>query len=233
MPAKQRSISPAKLYNNGNGVAADKPRQGNDEIVILDSDDEDEEGRVKRELSPSFDRAQLSANNSFAIISGRPASQLPSQVADIIDLTLDSDSEEPPRTAPPTKKRKTSEMEGMASPTEQIWKKSRSDGPTSSSPGSVHNAIHYNSAHYPAHTEYSQRSCNYEPIASSSSAPPPPPRYPPPPTSYPPPIPTSLNVPGLPPAPMLPSYSAYTNSVGNPYTSSRLNGGTSSGNWRP
>ncbi len=84
-------------------------------ILILDSDDE-EENRVKRELSPSFGNA----SSSSLAPSLPPRSQ---SVQDtVIDLTLDSDEEED--VAPPRHvgKRKASDA---PSPTEPIWKKSR------------------------------------------------------------------------------------------------------------
>ncbi|KAJ7900293.1 PINIT domain-containing protein [Mycena olivaceomarginata] len=89
------------------------------EIVVLDSDDEDE-GRVKRELSPSF-ASTSSANRSYGSVPGE-ASQ-----SAVIDLTLDSDDDEAP--VRPFAKRTASEA-GIASPTEQIWKKGRTDTPT-------------------------------------------------------------------------------------------------------
>ncbi|KAJ7783730.1 PINIT domain-containing protein [Mycena maculata] len=91
------------------------------EIVVLDSDDEDE-GRVKRELSPSF-ASSSSVNRSYGSI---PAETVGgnSQSEEVIDLTLDSDDDEPPPR--PTAKRTASEA-GIASPTEQIWKKGRLD----------------------------------------------------------------------------------------------------------
>jgi len=82
---------------------------------VLDSDDEDE-GRVKRELSPSYGS---SASQSYDGISMPPQTQ--SQAGDVIDLTLDSDDEQP---VPVTHKRKASEID-VTSPTEQIWKKGR------------------------------------------------------------------------------------------------------------
>ncbi|KAL1951848.1 hypothetical protein VTO73DRAFT_997 [Trametes versicolor] len=130
VPAK-RAPSPVKPATNGFDA---KPRPSNAEIVILDSDEEDEdEGRVKRELSPSADSAALPrSSQSVSVSSSQPPR---SQATDIIDLTLDSDDEEPPppprRAVPVTKKRK--EMDDLPSPTEQIWKKSRTDsGPSSS-----------------------------------------------------------------------------------------------------
>lgn len=91
------------------------------EIMVLDSDDEDDEGRVKRELSPSFASGSSSIVNQAA-----PTSQ--SQGGDVIDLTLDSEDEETP--PPPSKtaeKRKAPDY-GLPSPTEQQHlKRSRLD----------------------------------------------------------------------------------------------------------
>ncbi|KAH7916427.1 PINIT domain-containing protein, partial [Hygrophoropsis aurantiaca] len=90
----------------------------NVEILILDSDDEDE-GRVTRELSVSY--------GSVASGSARPPppSARSTQDDGVIDLTADSEEEgeAPPRTS--TEKRKA--PSGGTSPTEQIWKKSRLD----------------------------------------------------------------------------------------------------------
>ncbi|KAH9898315.1 PINIT domain-containing protein [Cubamyces lactineus] len=130
----KRAPSPVKpVVNSING--RDKPRPSNAEIVILDSDEEDEdEGRVKRELSPSAESARFPRSSQSISIGG---SQPPrSQATDIIDLTLDSEDDEPPPprpTVPLTKKRK--EMDELPSPTEQIWKKSRTDSVASSSAG--------------------------------------------------------------------------------------------------
>ncbi|KAA1471546.1 hypothetical protein DENSPDRAFT_837561 [Dentipellis sp. KUC8613] len=93
-----------------NGTSSQKAKDV--EVFELDSDDEDDdEGRVKRELSPSW-RAGSSVQ------SGPPESQ-------VIDLTLDSDEEEY-QAAVAGAKRKAADM---PSPTEQIWKKSRVEGP--------------------------------------------------------------------------------------------------------
>lgn len=90
------------------------------EIMVLDSDDEDDEGRVKRELSPSF-----ASGSSFTANQGPLPSQSP---GDVIDLTLDSDEEYQPAPAPPVKtaeKRKALDY-GLQSPTElQHPKRSR------------------------------------------------------------------------------------------------------------
>ena len=121
---KERSPTPVKPSI----AELEKKRSlpSNAEIVILDSDDEDE-GRVKRELSPSYDRgvkgAFSRANGSHASMSsGPPRSQTVD--SDVIDLTLDSDDEAPQ--VPPTRKKRTRPDDPETlSPTEPIWKKSR------------------------------------------------------------------------------------------------------------
>ncbi len=84
------------------------------------------------ELSPSTDSMLPRASQS-ASSSQPPRSQV-AQASDIIDLTLDSDDDEPPPpsqpSVAPTKKRK--ETDDLPSPTEQIWKKSRTEGGPSS-----------------------------------------------------------------------------------------------------
>ena len=102
------------------------------EIVILDSDDEDE-GRVKRELSPSF-ASRSSRNLSYSDVGPvqHPLGE------DVIDLTLDSDDEGPsaplplpspvsspvaPRIA---EKRKASDSD-VGPPPQAMLKKSRAD----------------------------------------------------------------------------------------------------------
>ncbi|KAI0322662.1 PINIT domain-containing protein [Amylostereum chailletii] len=77
------------------------------EVFVLDSDDEDE-GQVNRQLSPSYRSSVASFDH------GPPDSQ-------VIDLTLDSDDE---ADRAPSRKRKAVDME---SPSEQVWKKSRGD----------------------------------------------------------------------------------------------------------
>jgi E3 SUMO-protein ligase PIAS1 len=78
---KSRSESPTKSDDS-------KARPG-EEIVILDSDDEDE-GRVKRELSPSFASASSGNRSHSNFLPIQPSA------GDIIDLTLDSDDEGSP-----------------------------------------------------------------------------------------------------------------------------------------
>ncbi|KAI0735084.1 PINIT domain-containing protein [Earliella scabrosa] len=143
----RRAPSPAKPATNGvNGAA-----RGSTPIEISDSEDEDE-GRVKRELSPSTDgllpRPARSTNSSQAVRS---------QVPDVIDLTLSDDEEPPPAPPPPPHRppalpvpaspavppKKRKETDDPPSPTEQIWKKSRTD--SSASPSSAFNDLVNNS----------------------------------------------------------------------------------------
>ncbi|KAG6856641.1 hypothetical protein H0H87_002231 [Tephrocybe sp. NHM501043] len=122
-----------------NGKA--KTRQ---EVYILDSDDEDE-GQVKQELSPSM------ASTSQSYDRGTAPPRIPEPDA-VIDLTADTDDEEP---APPKQngKRKAPEHEpaSATSPSEQIWKKSRLDLPVAS----VHNARGEYGTTQPTATSYS------------------------------------------------------------------------------
>jgi E3 SUMO-protein ligase PIAS1 len=115
-PEKTPPQSQSKLTTDGEGSL----KEDNPEIVVLDSDDEDE-GRVKRELSPSF------RGGSSVSVNQSPESQTvpQSQSQDnVIDLTLDSDDDEPP---PPRRAEKRKANEPAMSPTEQIWKKGRQD----------------------------------------------------------------------------------------------------------
>lgn len=117
-PIPPRAPSPPKVQTAVKAEPSDGmmriPRQ--EEICILDSDDEDE-GQVKRELSPSFaSRSSLSAGHSLA------SSVPPSQTGDVIDLTLDSEDEASP---PPTVGQKRKTTDTPRSPTEEIWKKGR------------------------------------------------------------------------------------------------------------
>jgi E3 SUMO-protein ligase PIAS1 len=118
-PVKERSPSkPLVKVTNGK----DRARPSDAEVFILDSDDEDE-GRVKRELSPSYDQP---------VPPGSQQRNGSSQISAVIDLTLDSDDEDPPR---PTQKRKAIDA---PSPTEQIWKKSRSSASISDPITDIH-----------------------------------------------------------------------------------------------
>jgi len=107
-PKKDPAPSPSKpAAKQTNGKEKSRPKGA--EVFILDSDDEDE-GRVKRELSPSYDQS-LGGGTQQSL--GRTNSAL----AAVIDLTLDSEDEEPPRA---TQKRKA-----VDSPNDQFWKRQR------------------------------------------------------------------------------------------------------------
>ena len=116
-PAMKLPAPPVKT--NGAGSSDLNGKNAKVEIVVLDSDDDDDEGQVKRELSPSF------GSGSSVLV---PPSESPSLGAesqtDVIDLTLDSEEEDPPPSSRTAEKRKVSDS-GIPSPTEQIWKKSR------------------------------------------------------------------------------------------------------------
>ncbi|PFH54423.1 hypothetical protein AMATHDRAFT_51930 [Amanita thiersii Skay4041] len=110
-------ITPTKL-----GIDLKKPKPNGVEVVILDTDDEDE-GRVKRELSPSH--ASSPASQSYRSVPRTNTETSTSQQSDVIDLTADSDDERPPTL---TGKRKAADIDAPSgSPTEQIWKKGRFD----------------------------------------------------------------------------------------------------------
>ncbi|KAG7099103.1 hypothetical protein E1B28_000976 [Marasmius oreades] len=93
-----------------------KLSNGAQQIMVLDSDDEDEEGMVKRELSPS------SGNGTSS--SSRP----PPVQEDVIDLTVDSDEED--EVAQPKQATKRKASDAALSPTEAIWKKGRTEDHT-------------------------------------------------------------------------------------------------------
>lgn len=160
-------LSPEKSQSQLNGTSSgdqNGKRKANVEILVLDSDDEDDEGQVKRELSPSFGSGSSAINRSAGSASLPAITQ---SQGDVIDLTIDSDEEDalpqPSRTA---EKRKATDN-GLPSPTEQIWKKSRVDAPPppplrtvnghangtggSSSPSSAISASAHSAMHMPAH----------------------------------------------------------------------------------
>jgi len=98
----------------------EKSRTSDVEVLVLESDDEDE-GRVQRELSPS----QASPmNRSYASVPRTQTEASFSQQSDIIDLTCDSDEEQP---STQNGKRKASDSEASSSPSEPIWKKGKYD----------------------------------------------------------------------------------------------------------
>ncbi|KAJ3563440.1 hypothetical protein NP233_g8938 [Leucocoprinus birnbaumii] len=113
-PKKEESPPPIKLEPEI-GIGKPNGQQKTDVSYILLSDDDEEE--VQKELSPS-----RSANHS---INSTPQRQGQKQ-ATVIDLTQDSDEDEP--TPPQPGKRKIDDTElAPTSPTEPIWKKGRVD----------------------------------------------------------------------------------------------------------
>lgn len=128
-----RESSPASVDEEADAKAhAKKQVEKQIEILVLDSDDE-EEGRVKRELSVSH------SVGSSSVPKPVPLHTMPivqeSHQDDVIDLTADSEDEQPTTQSssqqqpqllrPSVEKRKA--PSGAPSPTEQIWKKSRVD----------------------------------------------------------------------------------------------------------
>ncbi|KAJ2920234.1 hypothetical protein MD484_g146, partial [Candolleomyces efflorescens] len=113
--AAVRPVSSIPSEDKGKGRAAAEV------VVLLDSEDE-EEGQVKRELSPSNSRSLDSL--SFSAQSSNQQSQLASEV---IDLTLDDD-EEPTPPPPRTANKRTAESADLPDyhPTD-TWKKNRTE----------------------------------------------------------------------------------------------------------
>ena len=118
-----RSASQSHVQSND---VSGKGKVPSHEIFVLDSDDEDE-GRVKRELSPSY---ASSANQSFEGTLPRPSQSQQSQASQVIDLTLDSDNEDDDDdevVSNANGKRKADEAGVGTSPpsSDQFWKKGR------------------------------------------------------------------------------------------------------------
>ncbi|KAF8905529.1 PINIT domain-containing protein [Gymnopilus junonius] len=126
-PPQENPVCPAPVTNGADG-ANGKGKDPNIEIFVLDSDDDDDEGQVKRELSPSY---TSSASRSFsATLPGmsQPQGALPSRTNTVIDLTLDSDDEEPAPSHAPSSKRTATEAElDPSTHPDQSWKKTRVD----------------------------------------------------------------------------------------------------------
>lgn len=133
-----REMSPASVDEEADAKVQTKKQV---EILVLDSDDEDE-GRVKRELSISH---SVGSNSVPKLVSQHPMPiAQESHQEDVIDLTADSEDEQPRSQSlsqrqsqsqplrPSVEKRKA--PSGAPSPTEQIWKKSRADAVTNSHP---------------------------------------------------------------------------------------------------
>lgn len=119
IPSSPRKPAPiAGTLSNG-GQSSRKP----DEIFVLDSDDE--EDRVKRELSPSFGSRSSVSQQSFGHSS--TATSVPATQTDtVIDLTLDSDDEESP--PPRYGKRKADDAElSSAASKSPVAKKGRAE----------------------------------------------------------------------------------------------------------
>jgi E3 SUMO-protein ligase PIAS1 len=127
-PRKSMSVVKSPMQTPAPTKEPGKEKSTNVEIVILDSDDEDE-GRVKRELSPSFaSGSSSSAHQSFDGISV-PLTQ--TQSDDVIDLTLDSEDDEPAPEPVSRVAEKRKAMDFEMSHDSQPWKKARtSDGTT-------------------------------------------------------------------------------------------------------
>lgn len=131
-PPPPRESSPASVDEEADAKAHAKRQV---EILVLDSDDEDE-GRVKRELSISHSVGSSSVPKYVPLRTVLVAQE--SHQEDVIDLTADSEDEQPmsqsssqPQPQPvrrSVEKRKA--PSGAPSPTEQIWKKSRVDAIT-------------------------------------------------------------------------------------------------------
>ncbi|KAF5355712.1 hypothetical protein D9756_003722 [Leucocoprinus leucothites] len=112
-PKREESPPPVKLEPEVGSIKLNGQQKTDVSYILLSDDDEDE---VQKELSPS-----RSANRS---INSTPQHQTQRKAPNVIDLTLDSDDDEP---APvQSGKRKITETElGPTSPTEPIWKKGR------------------------------------------------------------------------------------------------------------
>ena len=106
-PVKVAPVLPQPQTNHNRG-----PNQG---AIVVSSDDEDDEGRVKRELSPSCDPG--TSNSGTQQSTPGAGTQA---VRAVIDLTLSDDEDVPPAPAPPKRKSRDSH-----SPAEPMWKRSR------------------------------------------------------------------------------------------------------------
>ncbi|KAJ3919345.1 PINIT domain-containing protein [Lentinula edodes] len=120
-PSRKPPSLPKPPLTNGNTASSSTIPNGVpkkfDVVTIEDSDDEDE-GRVKRELSPSFGNISSASGSQPSV----PISR--SQTGDVIDLTIDSDDDESPPPPLNAGKRKAPET---ISPTEPIWKKTKTN----------------------------------------------------------------------------------------------------------
>jgi E3 SUMO-protein ligase PIAS1 len=164
---------------------AGKANSRNVEIVILDSDDEDE-GRVKRELSPSF--ASGTSGSAHQSFDGTSVPLTQTQSEDVIDLTLDSEDDEPAPEPTSRAAEKRKAMDFDLSHDSQHWKKARTNegasiqqqmairtitngpingtGPSAHSPSTT--AYRTNGIHYPSYP--GQRSPTQLPSSRPTSA---------------------------------------------------------------
>jgi E3 SUMO-protein ligase PIAS1 len=131
-------------------------------VVLLDSEDE-EEGQVKRELSPSTSRSLDSLG--FSAQSSNQHSHLASEV---IDLTLDDDEDQTPPPPRPANKR-TAESADLPDyhPTD-TWKKNRTEVDHQHRPSQI---VYQGSNHVEPRV--------HAPLPSMNGYAPPPPRAPP------------------------------------------------------
>jgi len=123
-PLKQSPPCPPVVPNDS-GQLNGKGKAPSHEIFVLDSDSDEEEGRVKRELSPSY---ASSANQSFeGTLPGASQSQVRADTS-VIDLTLDESDEDSEPLPSIYGKRRAADAE-LDSPnaTDQSWKKGRLD----------------------------------------------------------------------------------------------------------
>ncbi len=87
-------------------TSTQEKKQSSGDVLVLDSEEEDE-GEVKRELSPS--------RRERSLVNGLMSTQ-------VIDLTIESDEEN--ASVPSPEKKRKAEVDPVV-PTEEIWKKSR------------------------------------------------------------------------------------------------------------
>ncbi|KAL0576355.1 E3 SUMO-protein ligase pli1 [Marasmius crinis-equi] len=131
-PRQQASPVKAEAYEPHLSLKLDTEKKlsnGVHQIMVLDSDDEDEEGTVRKQLSPS------SGNGTSA------SSRAPPTQEEVIDLTLDSDEEE--EAVPPKQTGKRKASDAALSPTEPIWKKGRTEAADHASSYRTSNATNH------------------------------------------------------------------------------------------
>ncbi|KAI9462377.1 PINIT domain-containing protein [Lactarius psammicola] len=97
------STSPSDYVHN---TSTQEKKQNSADVLVLDSEEEDE-GEVKRELSPS--------RRERSLVNGLMSTQ-------VIDLTIESDEES--ASVPSLEKKRKAEVDSVV-PAEEVWKKSR------------------------------------------------------------------------------------------------------------